>query len=373
MAVYETSGRYFDGESAKAFDVGVDITNRQLVIQKGRQKIVWPIEELRLLADQARDKGIALERAGEGEERLILPDQGAADFVCETAPSLHLRPVSSRMKRNLLVWGGGAVASFCLILFVIVPLLANTLARFIPVDSEIAMGNFTINQIENIFVEIEEGKSTFCAAPKGQAALDKMTARLRPHFDNPYPESVRVMRSPMVNAFAVPGGHVVLFEGLLKSAESPEEIAGVLAHEFGHVVERDPTRLGLRSAGSAGILGLVFGDFAGGFAALALAEAIMSADYSQEAEKNADTFSHDVFADAGLPSARLGDFFERLHDEHGDVEGVWSHIATHPDLTGRQQAAIDADVIGDGSFEPILSSLEFAALKRICTDDTSSE
>ena len=95
----------------------------------------------------------------------------------------------------------------------------------------------------------------------------------------------------------------------------------------------------------------------------------MSADYSQEAETEADRFSHEVFASAGLPSARLGDFFARLEAEHGSGEGLLSQIASHPDLKGREEAAIDADVVGDGSFEPVLSSLEFAALKRICTDD----
>ena len=364
-----SSGKFFDGKTAKAHEVAVEITRSEVRIAKGTQTIRWPVNEVKALSDQARRQGIVLERVDATEERLVLPDETIATHLRENIPDLFKRNVSGKMKRRVIIWGGGAIASVCLILFVIIPLLANSLAKFIPVEREVAMGNFTIRQIESVFVSAKKGQPKTCTTPQGQAALDKMIARLTPHFENPYPPSVRVMRSPLVNAFAVPGGHVVLFDGLLKEAESPEEIAGVLAHEYGHVVHRDPTRLGLRAAGSAGILGLVFGDFAGGFAALALAEAVMSADYSQEAETQADRFSHEVFASAGLPSARLGDFFARLEAEHGSGEGLLSHIASHPDLKGREEAAIDADVVGDGSFEPVLSSLEFAALKRICTDD----
>ena len=369
MTSFETSGRFFDGRSAKSRDVAVEISEQRVRIDTDRGPVIWAIEDVRSLDDQARDKGMVIEQAGEDEARLVLPDPTAAQYLKSVAPNLQHRPVSRKMWRRVAYWGGGAIASVVLILFVIIPLLANTLARYIPVEREIAMGNFAISQIESLFVNTADDQSTTCSSERGQAALDKMVARLTPHFDNPYPTSVRVMRSKQVNAFAVPGGHVVLFEGLLKEASTPEEVAGVLGHEFGHVVNRDPTRLGLRAAGSAGVLGLVFGDFAGGFAALALAEAMISADYSQDAEAKADEFSHALFARAGLPASRLGDFFARLEAEHGDVEGIVSHLVSHPNLKGRQAAAKAADVIGEDEFKPVLSSLEFAALKRICVDD----
>lgn len=62
----------------------------------------------------------------------------------------------------------------------------------------------------------------------------------------------------------MPGGLIILFRGLIDAAESSDEVAAVYAHELGHVVARDPTRIALRSAGSIGVLGLLLGDFAGG-------------------------------------------------------------------------------------------------------------
>ena len=79
-----------------------------------------------------------------------------------------------------------------------------------------------------------------------------------------------------------------------------------------HVISRDPTRHALRSAGSIGVLGLLFGDFAGGAAVLFLTERLISAQYSQKAEIGADTFAHGVLEQAGINPGALGDMFENM-------------------------------------------------------------
>jgi predicted Zn-dependent protease len=169
-----------------------------------------------------------------------------------------------------------------------------------------------------------------------------------------------------VNAFALPGGHVTLLRGLLETAESPEEVAAVLAHEIGHVAHRDPTRLALRSAGSVGVLGLLLGDFAGGLVVLYLSEWLIQASYSRDAEAAADLYAHQMLASAGLPAEPMARFFQRLHDEYGDAEGLLSHLASHPDLTGRAAAARDADTVAGTGFVPVLTAGEWADLRAIC-------
>ncbi len=83
------------------------------------------------------------------------------------------------------------------------------------------------------------------------------------------------------------------------------------------MVYRDPTRDALRSAGSLGVLGLLFGDFAGGTVALFIANQLINASYSQAAEARADDYAHGLLAQANISPAALGTFFERLHKEHG--------------------------------------------------------
>jgi Zn-dependent protease with chaperone function len=140
----------------------------------------------------------------------------------------------------------------------------------------------------------------------------------------------------------------------------------VLAHEIGHVVNRDPTRLALRSAGSVGILGLLLGDFAGGAFVLVLAEQLIAADYSREAEAAADRAAHRIMRDAQLPLGPFAAFFERLMARHGSGGGLMSHLATHPELAGRARDARDADTIRGSNFRPVLEDQDWVALRNIC-------
>ena len=71
------------------------------------------------------------------------------------------------------------------------------------------------------------------------AAVQEMTHRLTEAIpENPYTFEITVVKSDVVNAFALPGGYIVVFTGLMKKAESPEEVSGVLAHELNHVLQR---------------------------------------------------------------------------------------------------------------------------------------
>ena len=85
-----------------------------------------------------------------------------------------------------------------------------------------------------------------------------------------------------------PGGHVYVFEGLLAKSETPDELAGVIAHEMGHVVHRDGTRAVLESAGLSFLFGMMLGDFVGGGAVVIAAKTVLSSSYSRHAEAAAD-------------------------------------------------------------------------------------
>lgn len=166
--------------------------------------------------------------------------------------------------RRLVISSGAALASVALIVFVLVPVMADQLAVMLLPEGEKALGDTTIEQIRRALDENSDRGLPLCTNVSGRRALRKMMDRLGRGADLPYSIQIHVLNHEMVNAFALPGGHIVLFEGLLKNASSPEEVAGVIGHEMGHVAHRDPTRLALRSAGSIGVLGLLLGDFAGG-------------------------------------------------------------------------------------------------------------
>ncbi|MCB1337913.1 MAG: M48 family metallopeptidase [Maritimibacter sp.] len=356
---------YFDGETARVQRVLLTLAPDRLTIARpDGSRLDWMAEDLRALADQAEPGGLVLALAGDPVQRLVIADSHIAGLLRKNAPQLTRRPPVEN-KGRILGWGLGAVASVALIIFVLVPIMANQLAAYLPPGGEKALGDATFEQIRAAMGE-DLMPVEACEAEPGRAALDTMLARLDVADDLPYPLTLTVLDHELVNAFALPGGRIVIFRGLIDEAKNPDEVAAVLAHEIGHVVNRDPTRDALRLAGSVGVLGLIFGDFAGGTVVLFLANQVINAKYSQAAETGADDYAHAVLTGADLPPAALGSFFERLRDEHGDAEGINAHFSTHPQMTARIEAALAAQARLGHETTPVLGDGDWAALRAIC-------
>ncbi len=363
---------YMDGETARVQRVQLEIIEHadrsvlRITLPDGGVPIDWPLADLRLIPDQADKKAAVLGQAGDNPARVVVSDTDLAARLTAVCPNLKRRHKDPNVLKRLAVLSAGAVASVALIIFVLVPVMADQLALMLPARGEKALGDTTFEQIRQALTENTEYGLPLCDAPDGLVALNKMLDRLNPGTDFPYEINLHVLDHEMVNAFALPGGHIVLFRGLLKDATSPEEVAGVLGHEMGHVDHRDPTRLALRSAGSVGVLGLLLGDFAGGAAVLFLTERLIQAQYSRGAEADSDTYAHALLGQVGLPTAPMGDFFLRLGGDNTDEDtSLLSHLASHPDLKGRAQAAVDADQVGE-VYTPVLSVTEWRDLQNIC-------
>ena len=359
---------FANGTNARLLRVSLalEVDRLKIGLPDGRT-LIWPNESLRLLPDQADPMTLALTSTDDPLARLFLRDAKLAAAIRENARHLKRRkPVEN--KGRLVKYALGAMASVALIIFVLVPVMADQLARFLPPEGEKALGDTTFEQIRNILDETGFAPVRICENPAGVEALRKMQKRLNPSADLPYEIAVTVLDHDMINAFALPGGRIVFFRGLIDEAQAPEEVAAVFAHEIGHVVNRDPTRDALRSAGSIGVLGLLFGDFAGGTVVLFLANSLINASYSQTAEAGADTYAHGLMTDAGLSPAALGMMFERLRKKFGEEAGFVAHFAAHPLLSERIAASLAAaeGVVITGS---LLTTKEWQDLQNICGSD----
>jgi Peptidase family M48 len=359
---------FLDGERARVERVELVLSPERLtILRPDGARIDWLAGELRALPDQADGATLVLTRAGEQLVRVMISDTEIVARLRANAPHLHKRPPVEH-KGRILGWALGAIASVALIIFVLVPVMANQLAAYLPPAGEKALGDATYERIRGALGE-DMLPVEVCEAPEGLAALAAMEARLNAGPDLPYEVTLTVLDHDLVNAFAMPGGRIVIFRGLLDEAENPDEVAAVLAHELGHVVNRDPTRDALRLAGSVGVLGLIFGDFAGGTVVLLLANELINARYSQSAETGADDYAHGLLTAAGLPPAALGTFFERLRDEYGDAEGLAAHFSTHPQMTARIEAALGAQAEAEAAGRtgaPSLDRTQWRALRAIC-------
>jgi len=360
-------GTFFDGVTAARRQVVAARKGSGLELRDaGTSQVValWPVDRL-VEHREERDTGVLVLGPRDSDARLQVTGDGIIRDLRGTLPELAGEGVPWPMVRKVGLLAVGALGSVALILFVIMPAMAGTLARMIPPGQEVAFGRSVERQIERIFGAGEPG-DLHCTSEQGRAAVETMTRRVAGDAALHVPLEVTVFDHRLVNAFAMPGGRVVLFRGLIEAAEHPDEVAAVLAHEIGHVAARDPTRIALQTAGSAGLLGLVLGDFAGGTLALTLANRLISANYSQEAELAADAYAHDRLRAAGLPPDALATMFERLREEYGDTSGVLSHFASHPRLADRIDAARGAEAPATG--RPALGETDWAALRAICDD-----
>ncbi|MGB2196979.1 MAG: M48 family metallopeptidase [Planktomarina sp.] len=361
--------RYFDGLLAQRRQVFVslDAQNRRLIIhdRSGAEVDIWPLETLRRLRD---DAGIGLVLCSgavdPGEARLVLSNARAIAAIKAACPNLSKTTVAGRTWGKIALWLGASATALALMIFVIVPALAGRLAVFIPPEREARVGSAVLRHIERILSKEEAGVWR-CTNPKGQMALEQMAQALQQGQEFPYAIQVGVVDHAMINAFALPGGHIIVMRGLIDMAETSDQLAAVLAHELGHVAQRDPIEQALRAAGRAGLLSLVLGDATGG-AALALAgEALISAKNSRDVEARADDFALAQMTKAGVSPEALAEFFELLLEEMGNSALDLGWISSHPPSTARAAHA-RAAVQGKRDYNKTVSSAEWQAIQQIC-------
>lgn len=364
--------RFFDGVTACRHDVFVSVSDDQqaLVIlgDSLADPVRWELTDLRALGESSSTAQLTLTRYSSAIDelsrdpaRLIVTDSDFIMWLRATRPDLVQCGVRKGTWLRIAAWGLGAAAALALMLFSILPSMANTLAKVIPIEREVAFGKAVTQHIEWVLGRTNPGVQR-CKSPGGLAALDTMLERLTAERDMQYEIAVQVFDYPMVNAFAAPGGQVIILGGLLEKAETPEEVAGVLAHEIGHVEHRDPMRHALRAAGSAGLLTMIFGDIAG---AAVVGEHMLTTSYSREAEVEADRFALEMLVEAHVDAEGIANFFSRRNKlEIGDM-AIPEFLSTHPDTRwrGAQAKRVAAS---QSDTADILTPVEWEALKAIC-------
>lgn len=166
------------------------------------------------------------------------------------------------------------------------------------------------------------------------SAVQEISQRLIAHIpNNPYRFEISVVKSEVVNAFALPGGYVVVFTGLLEQAQSGEEVAGVLSHEFNHVLQRHGLERIVKQLGVVAMLGIILGDQQGLAGVMKQVGAeLLSLKFGRAQETEADVTGLQLLHRSQIDPAGMITFFQRLSDkEEGRVE--W--LSTHPMSAGR--------------------------------------
>lgn len=292
-------------------------------------------------------------RKDEPDFRLILPKE-LPSGLSKRLPAKHKYGAwIDRIGFGRAAAGFAIVSAASVALFVTAP---EWLGPMVPQSWERRLGDAMVGDLGN----------RLCSTPEGDAALAKMLGKV-----DPSGQQVRagVANVDMVNAVALPGGQVLLFDGLVQEAESPEELAGVLAHEVGHVRERHVMTALLRQFGLSVLISGINSNVGSG----ALAATRLS--YGREAEREADRYARNAMRDADISPVGAAEFFERQLGDSGERNSASKAVewlSTHPLQAERARAFRDSAAQGR-NYPPALTDEEYAALKSMCKDDPDVE
>jgi Zn-dependent protease with chaperone function len=246
-----------------------------------------------------------------------------------------------------------------------VPLLAKQIVGLVPPEWESALGETVVVQIEQA-LKPEAGWEVCDPDLNSVAnrAIARFAAQAVEGTGTPFTPDIKVIRTSIPNAFALPGGHSFYFSALLEQTDSPEEFAGVMAHELGHVVHRHGMEQLISTSATGLLVGFVLGDMTGLSIAGALGAALIDGRFSREAEREADRFAAEVAQRLSFRPAGLANLLERIAGDDA-FSAALALLSTHP-LTTERRAYLESLGIDDGSVRPVFSDEEWRAIKSMC-------
>lgn len=368
MSLGTGTAHYFDGRTSARQDVTLELAPHALMILGAGGTVIdqWSYVRLKHLSAPDHIFRIGL-RKNPVLARLEITDMDLAHEIDVLAPDIDRTGASARRdSRRVIGWACFAALTMVLSAVYGVPLLADRLAPVVPGGFEQRVGVATNAQVRAMLDKGPAGRPFTCGEAAveqaGKIAFEKLVRQLEAAANLRLPLTIAVVRRPEANAFALPGGYVYVFQGLIDKAETADELAAVIAHELGHVAHRDGMRAVLQGAGLSFMFGMMLGDFVGGGAVVLAARTLLESAYSRNVENAADRYGVAVMLRLGADARALGRFLQRIS---GDTPGNFGILLDHPTAKERA-AAINAIAPPQSRGATLLDGAEWAALKRIC-------
>jgi predicted Zn-dependent protease len=356
------AGHYLDGRAPVRHAVTVRVVGAglDLMLPDGAT-VRWPLGEIRQTQGAYVGEPVRLER-GPIPETLLVDDPALLVAIRDGDAGEARRFHDPRRRRARVGLTAAAVVGALALsgaLYVWgIPAASAVAARWVPVAWEERLGAAVVEQM------IPAQKR--CADPAAHAALETIVRRLLDSA-GPVPYRFRIVIADMsvVNAFAAPGGHIVVFRGLLEESRSAEELAGVLAHEIQHVLKRHATRMILQHVSTAVVVTAVAGDVSGVLGvAIEGAHVLGALAYSRAHETEADVAGLRLLQDARIDPGGMIGFFDQRR-----VEGAPAslrYLSSHPPSAERAATLRRLAAPGRPPSTPVLDAAAWRAVTRAC-------
>ena len=338
------SARYFDGQRATAHEVTVALWEGEISFQLQDTLFVYKKNQYVLhtaLAEASRI--IELEDGG----RLEVADP-SGEFRQHAATN-HIEKIIYAIENNFryivialtftvaLIWGFISYG---------VPFIAEQVAHAIPLSTEKAMGEQVLQAMDLEEYVFQPSLLSVSRQEKIKSQLQNLCLQQSncPSYKLLFRRSARIG----ANAFALPGGTLIITDDLVRLARNENEITAVLAHELGHINRRHAMRQVLQSTLSGLVMVAVLGDFDS--IASGLPATLLQLRYTRQMELEADAYALQALQNSCISPLAFVNILERLSDAHKENEtekttsGVERLLASHPDTAIRLQAFRDAEL-----------------------------
>ncbi len=359
------SAVFYDGQTSRPHDVTLDLHDSRIEFYPGDQAFTqrWAYSDIQNLDEAVAGRALNLTSLAAPEQRLVVHDLEAIYALVRLLPSRNrsLTRVPLTVPVVILLF----VA--CIALVVSLPFAvkkaAVPLAHIIPIAWEDPLAPILVPEIEQA-----RNYTLNCGGVAKQKELNKLVAALRGNDPAKRPVTVLISPDSEINAYALPGNIILVYEGLLKFIKTEQELSGILAHEIGHLERRHVMESLINQVG----LRLVLAAMTGGsdsMAKLSSAGAgLFALGYSRDYEREADKSALEYLRKSHQTTDGLMAFLQRIEDKDSISKTLskyelLSYLSTHPVLADRLEILRDGKGPKGKKAANILTSAGFRALK----------
>ncbi|MFQ5881622.1 MAG: M48 family metallopeptidase [Candidatus Methylomirabilales bacterium] len=358
-------GYYLDGRTAARQRATIRMMRSGLeVTTESGVTLWWPYDEIHQTQGFYAGEQVRLERGDDIPEALLVSNAAFLTHLHRVAPELAIRfhdPACRRRRAKLTLLAALAIMGITMVLYRWgIPAMAGFVASRVPVSWEERLGQAVVEHLAP--------PPKRCTDPTRARLLDAIITSLTSPLPRPlYTFRVMVVNDPTVNAFAAPGGYIIIFRGLLEQTRTAEELAGVLAHELQHILKRHATRALLQHASTGLLVAAMTGDASGAMAfGLESARTLGMLQYSRRHEEEADTEGMRMLLAAGIDPAGMIAFFETLSKEGQKTPEFLKYLSTHPSTEDRIARLRSLAARTEGRPAKLLPGYDWGDIHKIC-------
>ena len=323
LGTYSLPGAETNEATVLVFDKEVHIGYR--TASGYHQTLKWKITDVEAVFDLS-SQATRIRNGNDKSIELFVSGKDAAGYIsalqAEQQKPWHQTGKAKEWGRNLLIFLGVA-GGLVLLYFLLVPWMAEKMASQVSVKTEESFGDAAYSGMQ-----LEEQEDT-AASFAVNHFFDAMNVRTA------YNIRITVIKGETVNAFALPGGRIVIYSALLDAMETYPELAALLAHEFTHVNNKHSTKAIFRKLGSKIFISLLLGKFGSVTSVLVdQADNLKSLTYSRSLEKEADIDGLELLKARKIDTQGFADLFRHLK-ESAPSSSLPEFLGSHPDIDKR--------------------------------------